>query len=304
MATFLDVINSSARIPNVIMGFLDDDKDVIGKDLSHYQRVRAVICQVFSCSPYFFSGIPNSRNFALHTVVYTSPLIDKMSDAAFILMGERHENSKCNAQNRTLVCATIEPSSALFVESAQKPENAQEMPFGNKTKAFWLKKNEMISPSNSSLDLYGWDAHESPTIKMKKQLDKVETIKAVMQNGDGKAKAAAQVNMKAALTETQALMTSAYKEQADETRLQAAPSEHHAFLSERFPARTQAMVQTLQIAVSMKTDKKLHGMVFFLAGNHHFHQTLKDPRFSLASLYKMLRTIPAIVVYPTYLDSK
>jgi hypothetical protein len=65
-----------------------------------------------------------------------------------------------------------------------------------------------------------------------------------------------------------------------------------------FPKRTAAMVKTLRFT----EERSYSGKIFLMAGACHLLETEgeMDPRWSLSSLYELLRRLPAVIVAPKH----
>jgi hypothetical protein len=60
--------------------------------------------------------------------------------------------------------------------------------------------------------------------------------------------------------------------------------------------RTQALIETLRKIENLRTQGKITGKIFLIAGTYHLVEHFHDPRLSLQPLYKELEKLPSVVL--------
>lgn len=312
---------SNSRIIGTIMAYADELPP-------RYKYIRSLICPLFGESPYLKLSTSTSKDSKKEkckfTVIYQSPLINSISQARIILIGEMHEDPKSQMNNSQLVDALVCPKSRLYAEAIRFTAN-EVTGLARKTTLTTL---HISSYASSHLSLYGWDdynyrkekadaeeqnkpiplhftdaivlveqaisvTNEFKNLCLAKGIDPYEEfstedpaiLKAQEVMNDNLSKAG--IDPSIGFEEIQKYFQRSCKS-LDKT------------MSKGFPKRTEALVFNLQIVGDLFRWELIKGKAFFIAGLLHLEEEdgEKDRHYSLDLLYRMLKTLPAIIVAP------
>lgn len=297
-------LNPGIQIVNSILGYCDEIPPIYG-------RIRKIICSIFQISPYLVLDKDQKYKYS---IIYISPFVERIaSQATFVLMAEIHpteEQLKEIAEAKTLSAASSKSLTQNTVD-AVKQSNVyaiqilsggqksllfyeiglnrieQDVPIVGFPREFFCTLLKIPKPISNSLTFYGWDDPTIPDSKgslcgieaaqiASKEVSSFAEYQEKVQKHAQKIKEALTFNMMAQML-------------------------HY----ETFPKRTDAMVASLVGASSKHKKDQLKGKVFFIAGLSHLEEgpeAQSNPKLKLNALYKLIKTLPLIIIYPSIID--
>lgn len=250
--------NPGLQLVNTIMAYCDDVPP-------RYCYIRGVVCAIFKALDLLLLDKPSEHSLILaHRIIYTSPLVTKLSDARFILCGEIHDHPSpqikaavFGANAKAIAITTHATQNALFVETHECPITSG--PMTGAAHLAQLAKYQI--PASAAFSVYGWDSPHNRGVQMQRQF------------ADG------QLDLFEMLAEAKRISQD---------------------LGVDFPLRTRSMVSSLKKMIALQKCKAFQGHVHLVAGLLHFinMESEKDQRYCLDELYQCLREIPVIVIVP------
>lgn len=266
----LTVLKEFNKIPSLIMDYLDEEPP-------RYHQVRKKICFQFQ--------IPKTIQFKHKDIgvlnyhlIYQSPKVGQISQAAIILIAEYHDSETIRASNAYVMDGLVCKDSVFFAEGVISSKDDPQPLLGRAREI--VLNTHCLPESHNRLTVYGWD-----------NVDRIQPILDLEERQRSKP-----ASPKLA-SKPRGPSLDDLEEDEIETQERAVLERPETIYS-MFPDRTRAMIKSLEQLESSREKGLLSGKAIYVAGLNHLYcpEALEDSNMSLKSLYHTLRTLPAIVI--------
>lgn len=241
-----------------------------------WSSIVEIVAEVFNISSASLITYGHASQENRHLILYQSPCLLNPTAFEFIFLVEFHDSEICRKANADLIDQEVVAHSLLCGEGVSSTRFKPEAPLG--TRQFYqivlLKTYLISSHAESQLQAEGWDFLDHNAVS--EPDPSVHTGPAYLglklQGLEGTDPSSKETKRKI------------YEE-----------------IDDCFPLRTSAITETVQKIITYR--HLFTGKVFFITGASHLIQRDDHPKFSLTSLYQILRTIPVLVLCPVNISS-